>query len=216
MFNQAKASDVTPTIHGELYPAISPLRPELCQTGRVVLVTGGGTGIGKSIARSFVRAAADTVIIIGRRAETLAAAEKELQQEAQKAGTSTKVIARPCDISVVAKTEALWEHLTQNNIILDVIVLNAVKTGEAKPLLELGTQEIWSQLDVNVRVSLDFAEKLAAQPGNSKKVSLLRLLVVVLLLIRDICRFLSMLPQTQSIQWPTRSSLSVQRIRCQK
>jgi NADPH:quinone reductase-like Zn-dependent oxidoreductase len=64
LFKSLLHTEVTKTVHRDVYPAISPSRPELNQAGRVVLVTGGGTGVGHSVARAFVRAAADTVIII--------------------------------------------------------------------------------------------------------------------------------------------------------
>ncbi|MEU7863641.1 SDR family oxidoreductase [Nonomuraea sp. NPDC049141] len=44
--------------------------------GRAVLITGGGTGIGRATARRFAAAGAD-VLIVGRTAETLAAAAEE-------------------------------------------------------------------------------------------------------------------------------------------
>ena len=77
------ATNVTRTVHQKAYPAISPTRPELNQAGRVVIITGGGTGIGSSIAQSFVRASADTIIIIGRREAVLKTAVTQLEAVAK-------------------------------------------------------------------------------------------------------------------------------------
>jgi len=53
----------------------------------VILITGGGTGVGFSIARSFIKASAATVIIIGRRADVIATAVDNLEKEAKTSGT---------------------------------------------------------------------------------------------------------------------------------
>ncbi|KAG7410597.1 hypothetical protein Forpe1208_v010670 [Fusarium oxysporum f. sp. rapae] len=42
------------TLHKKPYHAIYPTRPELSQEGRTILITGGNSGIGFPIARSFV------------------------------------------------------------------------------------------------------------------------------------------------------------------
>jgi glycerate-2-kinase len=52
--------------HKKPYQAIDPSLPALQQTGRTVIVTGGNSGIGYAIARSFVKANAARVVILGR------------------------------------------------------------------------------------------------------------------------------------------------------
>lgn len=48
----------TKTYHNKPYDLISPSRPELSASGKNVVITGGGTGVGKSIALSFAQAGA--------------------------------------------------------------------------------------------------------------------------------------------------------------
>lgn len=165
------ATSVTKTIHVEPYAALSLSKPELSQAGRVVLVTGGGTGVGNSIARSFVKASADTVIIIGRRSDVLATAASGLEELVKTTGSTTKIIAATCDVVDIAQVDALWKDLATQGITVDVFVANVAKFTEPKPILELGTAEVWSQLEANVKAPLYFAEKFCAQPGDKQRVS---------------------------------------------
>lgn len=163
-------TEVTKTVHRDAYPAILPTRPELSQAGKVVLVTGGGTGVGHSIARAFVQASAHTVIITGRRADVLAASASKLEQEATKVGTSTNIITHALDGTDLAGVDAFWRDLATKGIIVDVYVANAAKFTEPKPILELGADEVWSQIETNVKSPLYFVEKFYAQPGEKQKV----------------------------------------------
>jgi NAD(P)-dependent dehydrogenase (short-subunit alcohol dehydrogenase family) len=142
MFKSLLHTEVTKIVHRDIYPALSPSRPELSQAGRVVLITGGGTGVGYSIARAFVRASADTVIIIGRRTDVLATSAARLEQEAKATGTKTKVIARTCNVVNPAEVETFWKELVAQGIIVDVYIANAAKFTEPKPILELGADEV--------------------------------------------------------------------------
>ena len=169
-FRQLLDTDVTKTIHRDTYPAISTSRPELNQAGRAVLITGGGTSVGFGIARSFVRASADIVIIIGRRPDVITKAGSSLEQEAKAAGTNTMIIARVCDANNPAEVDALWKDIASRGIIIDIYVANAAKFSEPKPIFELGAAEIWSQLEVNARSPLYFAEKLNSQKTSKQKV----------------------------------------------
>lgn len=172
LFKSLLHTEVTKTIHRDSYPAISPSRSELSQAGRVVLVTGGGTGVGHSVARSFVRASADMVIIIGRRSDVLASSAARLEKEVKDTGTNTKIITHACDISNLAEVELFWKFLEAEGITVDVYIANAAKFTEPKPILELGADEVWSQMEVNVRSPLYFTEKFYAQPGEKQRVSL--------------------------------------------
>ncbi|KAI2619946.1 NAD(P)-binding protein [Hypoxylon sp. NC1633] len=165
---------LTPTYHRESYASISPQRPELSQAGKAVLITGGTTGIGYAIARSFIQARARKVVVLGRRPETCAAAAASLTKEAEAlareaGGSATKVIGYPCDVGNRVEVAALWGRIAGEKETVDVLVLNAVAVSPAKPILELGADRIWQDYDVNVRGSLDMAERLYKQVGGGKK-----------------------------------------------
>jgi len=93
--------------------------------GKRILVTGGGTGLGKSIGRRYLELGAQ-LIICGRRTEVLNAAADELRS-----ATSGSVATVQCDVrnadSVEAMMEEIWRHGP-----LDVLVNNAAANFVAR------------------------------------------------------------------------------------
>ncbi|KAI1146970.1 NAD(P)-binding protein [Nemania diffusa] len=155
---------LTELIHKGSYAAISPLRPELSQAGRTVVITGGGSGIGYGIAQAFVKASAARVIILGRRADVLAAAAERLAAEAAPAG-SVVVEGIPCDIASTTAVDALWDRLRTAGTVADVLVLNAAGFSASRPLLDVGTAAVWRAYDENVRAQLQLTEHFYKQEG---------------------------------------------------
>ncbi|KAF5357545.1 hypothetical protein D9757_012356 [Collybiopsis confluens] len=138
------------TYHRTSYPAISPSQTALSQAGRTVLITGGGGGIGFEIARSFAKASASRIIIIGRRSALLDEAATKLREEFGTNG-ATEFIARQGDIGDDASISSLWEYLHSQGIFVNVLVLNAAFFGPngAETLL-LDKDEIMQAFQVNV------------------------------------------------------------------
>jgi NAD(P)-dependent dehydrogenase (short-subunit alcohol dehydrogenase family) len=96
-----------------------------------ILITGGGTGLGKGMARRFLELGAE-IYICGRREEVLKEAEAELS-----AATGGRIHAFPCDVreldSVEAMIDAIWKHGP-----IDILVNNAAgnfiaRTEELSP-----------------------------------------------------------------------------------
>ena len=83
---------------------------------RRILITGGGTGLGKAMAQRFLSLGA-AVYICGRRADVLAAAAAELQK-------TGAVRALPCDVRNADSVESLVETIWQDGP-LDGLVNNA-------------------------------------------------------------------------------------------
>lgn len=160
--------------HSEPYATISPSRPELSQKGRTVLITGGNSGIGFAIARSFTKATAKQVIIVGRRADRTDAAVEDLSREATALKSPTKIIGRVCDISNLKSVEELWQYFTNEGIFIDVLVLNAAAGGAVAPILQSGRDAAWADFETNVRSTLDLTERFYKQTdtnASQKKVS---------------------------------------------
>ncbi|MYT26930.1 SDR family oxidoreductase [Streptomyces sp. SID7760] len=88
--------------------------------GRVVLVTGGGTGLGKAIAAEFARLGAD-LVIAGRRAGRLEAARKELSA----VPGAGRVTAAVCDIRDPERIAEVFDAAQAALGLPDVLVNNA-------------------------------------------------------------------------------------------
>ncbi|MGW8781110.1 SDR family oxidoreductase [Streptomyces sp. NPDC055796] len=105
-------------------PAPPPLGaaalPAGTYAGQVVLVTGGGTGLGKAIAAEFARLGAD-LVIAGRRAERLKAAQEEL---AAVPGAG-RVTAAVCDIRDPERIAEVFDAAQAGPGLPDVLVNNA-------------------------------------------------------------------------------------------
>ncbi|KAJ8104916.1 hypothetical protein ONZ43_g7632 [Nemania bipapillata] len=111
---------LTNPFHNNTYAGISPSRPELSQAGKTVVITGGSSGIGYGIAQGFVAASAARVIILGRRADVVAAAATRL---ASAPGYAGRVDGVPCDIADPPAVDAFWDRLRADGVVVDVLGL---------------------------------------------------------------------------------------------
>jgi uncharacterized oxidoreductase len=82
--------------------------------GNTILITGGATGIGFSLAEAFVKAGND-VIICGRRENKLEEAKEKLPQ----------INIRKCDLSQEKERQMLYEWTSSNFKNLNILVNNA-------------------------------------------------------------------------------------------
>jgi NAD(P)-dependent dehydrogenase (short-subunit alcohol dehydrogenase family) len=86
--------------------------------GKRILITGGATGLGKSMARRFMELGA-TLNICGRREQVLTEAATELRQ-----ATGGKITTFVCDVRDSARVEEMVAQIWQEGP-LDVLVNNA-------------------------------------------------------------------------------------------
>lgn len=105
-------------------------RADLLQDKRI-LITGGGTGLGKGMAQKFLELGA-TVYICGRRKEVLTQTEAELRRI-----TEGEIHSRPCDVRDAQAVSEMIETVWKDGP-LDVVVNNAAgnflaRTEELSP-----------------------------------------------------------------------------------
>ncbi|WP_170431715.1 SDR family NAD(P)-dependent oxidoreductase [Ruegeria arenilitoris] len=124
---------------------------------KVVLITGGGTGIGKATASAFIANGAK-VVITGRRQSVLEKATQELGPQAY---------AIVGDVSKDGEPARVIEETINTFGQLDVLVNNA-GTGKMGPLSETSDQDIESIYRTNVFGPLAFAREATPHLAESK------------------------------------------------
>ena len=99
-------------------------------SGKVVLVTGGGTGIGRATALAFARAGA-TVVVAGRRPEPLAETVERIVEAGGRGIAVVADVTRPADVARLIDTAA------SRHGGLDIAFNNAGTLGPVGPLAEI-------------------------------------------------------------------------------
>ncbi|GBC83156.1 3-oxoacyl-[acyl-carrier-protein] reductase FabG [bacterium HR10] len=135
-------------------------------TGKVAIVTGGGTGIGRGIVRSLAEAGA-RVVIAQRRVEKARAMAEMLRSEGFEAmAVGTDISKRPQVQELVARTLEHWGRV-------DVLVNNAAITGmpAIAPFLHCTDEQLDQIVEVNLKgtfiCSQEVARVMVRQGGGS-------------------------------------------------
>lgn len=120
---------------------------------KTVIISGGGSGIGKQVAKQFVAQGAN-VVINGRNAEKLDAAAREIDP------TGSKVRAQAGDISKTATAKALVAAATDAFGGVDILVNNA-GIFAPKPFLEQTEDEYDRFVDIILKGKFFLAQEAA-------------------------------------------------------
>jgi citronellol/citronellal dehydrogenase len=127
----------------------SPLATDV-HAGKVAVVTGGGTGIGRATAREFARTGA-RVAICGRRPEPLRRAADQL---------GTDCLALPCDVRETEQVEAFLDAVGDRFGRVDILVNNA--GGQfASPLEQISLKGLRAVHRLNVDAIWHMTQRVA-------------------------------------------------------
>lgn len=149
-------------LHGvperKVYAQVSYLAPSEMLKGRTALVTGGTSGIGYEVAKSYINAGA-RVVITGRNEEKVKKACEVIDKEVSRKGNIFGIVMNNTDVkSMPSKLQDIERVLGTGHI--DILVNNAgVVGGEVKEC----TEELYNTiLDTNLKGTF-FLSKLVAR-----------------------------------------------------
>lgn len=109
--------------------------------GKTVLVTGGGTGLGKSMGVYFLKLGAN-LVITSRKLEVLQKTANEMESD-----TGGKVLALSCDVRDIDQVEKMWSEAIAHYGKIDVVLNNAAGNF-ISPTERLSTNAFNTVLDI--------------------------------------------------------------------
>jgi dehydrogenase/reductase SDR family member 4 len=115
--------------------------------GQVALVTGGGRGIGKAIARRFAEAGAD-VVIASRKLENLQATAAEL------AGLPGRGVPIACHVGRLDQVENLIRETESQFGPVDILVNNSATNLGQGPALSVTDEMLDKIVEINIKAAL--------------------------------------------------------------
>lgn len=139
----------TKTWHNEQYDFISPQRAELSMSGKNVVVTGGGSGIGRATAIAFAQAGARSVSILGRRESKLQSAKKDIRDAAIPSANIT-VLYEVADLTNKDEVERAFANISGKVGKLDILVNNAGAMAEPGPVMGYDAATFLRMFQANV------------------------------------------------------------------
>jgi len=131
-------------------------------SGRIAIVTGGGTGIGKGVAAGLSYAGAK-LILCGRRRDICETASREIQQK-----TGADAWAFPCDVTDQTQIEDFVKMIAERFGHIDILVNNAGVVSDYH-VFDL-TEAEWDRvLDINLKGCFLFSRSVAKVMAETRK-----------------------------------------------
>ncbi|WP_028325262.1 SDR family NAD(P)-dependent oxidoreductase [Desulfatirhabdium butyrativorans] len=126
-------------------------------TGKVAVVSGGATGIGRGIAEGLAEAGAG-IAIVARRLDVCTRACEEIENRYK-----ARAIPFRCDITRSEDIEAMVEGVVQAFGRIDILVNNAGIGGSEKPILEMTEADWDSVVNTNLKAVFMLSKSVVAR-----------------------------------------------------
>ncbi|KAK1530174.1 uncharacterized protein CCOS01_05277 [Colletotrichum costaricense] len=133
--------------HNASYPAISASNPANSTAGKVVLITGAGSGIGQAAATSFAPASAKALILIGRRTEPLTKTAAIISQK----GPDVQVRLHGADINDVKTLKSVMAETVSTFGQIGIVIHAAGMLLALGPISTMPVEELWKALEVKIK-----------------------------------------------------------------
>jgi NAD(P)-dependent dehydrogenase (short-subunit alcohol dehydrogenase family) len=114
-------------------------------SGKVAIISGGATGIGRGIAEGLAEAGAN-IVIAARRLEKCERACKEIEERA-----GVNALSHRCNITKVEEIETLVNDVMESFGRIDILVNNSGIGGSEKPILKMSDKDWDSVLNTNLK-----------------------------------------------------------------
>lgn len=144
----------TKTYHTAFYDALSPTRPEVSTAGKVVLITGGGSGMGPRVAAAYARSGTTSMTLLGRTESSLLATKSSLEA----AYPGLKVLTCTADIADPIAVEAAFVATKAAFGPISILVQNAGYLPDSSPLATTDLPDFMKGFQVNVLGNLILAQ----------------------------------------------------------
>ncbi|KAE8446443.1 hypothetical protein EG329_012048 [Mollisiaceae sp. DMI_Dod_QoI] len=137
---------ITP-LHHDIYPSIDPTSSSLSQPEKIVLITGAGKGIGRSIALSYAHANVSCLILLSRTLSDLSS----LKTSISTINPQIRVLTFAVDVTCPSSISKIAEEVKTKEGRLDILINNAGHSTPWVPLPESPVDDYWRTIEVNLK-----------------------------------------------------------------
>uniref|UniRef100_A0A0B7JZC1 Uncharacterized protein n=1 Tax=Bionectria ochroleuca TaxID=29856 RepID=A0A0B7JZC1_BIOOC len=151
-----QALQFTETIHRDVYPTVDPTQPSLQRIaqGKVVVVTGAGSGFGEGACKQWAKAGTAAVVLAAR-------SQTNIDRVAQLLNASTETLAISTDVASESQVNNLFEEATNKFGRVDVVIHAAGVLGPIAHIGDASTDEWWKAFEINVKGAFLVAKAFA-------------------------------------------------------